>query len=223
METRIIKIDPQRPDETTLNLALKIIKGGGLISFPTDTVYALGADATSEEAIKKLYKLKRKDRKTPIAIFVKDIEEAKSYVEEISLAAQYLMEEFWPGPLTLIFKSNSEKLRSILSDTNKLGIRMSPNKFVISLLERSGVPITATSANISGRRASATASGVRYYFNNRIELILDGGKAQNPIPSTVVDLSSEQIVLLRAGAFPVDRLKKILPRIKIQKKSTSRE
>ena len=217
METRIIKIDLQRPDESTLNLASKVIKGGGIVSFPTDTLYALGADATSEQAIKQLYKLKRKDRKEPVAIFIRNVDEANSYVEEISLAAQYLMEQFWPGSLTLIFKSDSEKLRPILSETNKLGIRLSPNRLVTSLLERSGVPITATSANISGRRASATASGVRYYFNNRIELILDGGKAQNLLPSTVVDVSSEQIVLLRAGALPVDSLKKVLPRIKIQK------
>jgi len=214
-----MKIDLQRPDESTPNLASKIIKGGGIVSFPTDTLYALGADATSEQAIKQLYKLKRKDRKEPVAIFIRNLEEANSYVEEVSLTAQYLMEEFWPGPLTLIFKSNSEKLRPILSETDKLGIRLSPNKFVTSLLERSGVPITATSANISGRRASATASGVRYYFNNRIELILDGGRTENPLPSTVVDVSSEQIVLLRAGALPVDRLKSVLPRIKIQKQS----
>lgn len=219
IKTELKKIDPQNPDPKILEQVAQIIKMGGTVGLPTDTVYGLGADAFNEEAVDKIYRIKKRDRKNPVSIFINDPEQVEEYVDHIGLVGGLMMEKFWPGPLTLIFKSSHPKLIHLMRGTNRLGIRISPNKLISSIIEKTGVPITATSANVSGRRILATASGVRYYFNGRIELILDAGKAPEKSPSTVVDISSDQIFLNRPGALRLDKIRKVFPQIKILRKS----
>lgn len=217
-ETKTFKINPDRPDERLVRMAADIIKSGGIVSFATETVYALGADASNEKAVKKIYKIKKRDPQNPLSIFIKDPQEVKEYAEKSRPVAEFLIKEFWPGPLTLVFRSNYQPFDHLMGGTNKLGIRVSSHNLVNVLLERCAVPLTATSANVSGRRSCSSASAVRYYFNNRIELILDGGRSNCPFPSSVVDLTSEDILLLRQGAIPLSEIRKVAPQIKVQRK-----
>jgi len=218
IQTKLFKINPDRPDERLIRMAADIIKKGGIISFPTETVYALGVDAYNKDAVKKIYKIKKRDPNNPLSIFIKSPKEVNEYVEKMRPVAEFLMKEFWAGPLTLIFKSNYEKLSHLMGGSNKLGLRVSSHNLVNTLLARCGVPLTATSANVSGRRSCSSASAVRYYFNNRIDLVLDGGRSNCPFPSSVVDLTAEDMLLLRQGAISLSQIRKVAPQIKVQRK-----
>ncbi len=215
--TKLFKINSERPEERLIRSAVDIIKKGGIVAFSTETVYALAADAYNEKAVKKIYRIKRRDPENPLSIFIKDQKEINEYVERIRPVGEFLMREFWPGPLTLIFHSKNPKLKHLMGGTGKLGVRVSSHKLVNTLLTRCEVPLTATSANVSGRRSCSSSSAVRYYFNNRIEMILDSGRSNCPFPSSVVDLSSEDILLLRQGAISLSQIRKVAPQIKVQK------
>ncbi len=136
-------------------------------------------------------------------------------VDFISQDAQKLMERFWPGPLTLVFKSSSPRLSWVLAGGDKLGIRVSPSKLVSRILEEARVPITATSANPSGKKSCVAANRVFYFFNGRIDLILDGGKSKVFLPSTVLDVSGEEVSLIRQGHIPLEEIKKVVPGLRI--------
>jgi L-threonylcarbamoyladenylate synthase len=218
INTKLHKINPDRPDERLIRMAADIIKKGGIVAFPTETVYALGVDAYNKDAVKRIYKLKKRDPKNPLSIFLKSPEEVSEYIKKVRPVAEFLMREFWAGPLTLIFNSDYEKLSHLMGGSNKLGVRVSSHKLVNVLLARCGVPLTATSANVSGRRSCSSASAARYYFNNRIELVLDGGRSNCPFPSSVVDLTSEDMLLLRQGAISLSQIRKVAPQIKVQRK-----
>jgi L-threonylcarbamoyladenylate synthase len=144
-------------------------------------------------------------------------------VEFISEDAQKLMEKFLPGPLTLVFKSSSPKLSFVLAGGNRLGIRVSPSKLVSRILDEARVPITATSANISGKKSCIAANRVFYFFNGRIDLILDGGKSKIFLPSTVLDVSGEEVSLLRLGSIPVEEIKAVVPNVRVPEEEVSKE
>jgi len=215
--TKILMVNPENPERNVLFEAGRILKGRGIVSFPTETVYALSADAYNQEMVAKIYRIKRRDRSKPLSIFLRDADEARRVVDYISPDAQKLMEKYWPGPLTLVFKSTSPKLSVVLGQGNKLGIRVSPSKLIDRLLDVCKVPLTATSANISGKKSCVAANRVHYFFNGRIDLILDGGRSSVFLPSTVLDVSGEQVTLLRAGHIPIEDIKKIVHQVIIPK------
>lgn len=218
IQTKLFKINLDRPDERLIRMAVDTIEKGGVVAFGTETVYALGADAFNKEAVKKIYRMKKRDPQNPLSIFVKGPQEVTEYVHKSRPVSEFLMKEFWPGPLTLIFESKYEPLSHVMAGSNKLGVMVSSHNLVNVLLARCGVPLTATSANVSGRRSCTSASAVRYYFNNRIELILDCGRSNCPFPSSVVDLASEDIHLLRQGAISLSQIRKVAPQIKVPRK-----
>jgi L-threonylcarbamoyladenylate synthase len=213
--TKILPVNPENPERNIVYEAGRILKGGGIVSFPTETVYALAADAYNQETVAKIYRIKRRDRSKPLSVFLRDADEARRVVDHVSRDAQKLMDKYWPGPLTLVFKCTTCKLAVVLGKGNKLGIRVSPSKLIDRLLDVYKVPLTATSANISGKKSCVAANRVHYFFNGRIELILDGGRSAVFLPSTVLDVSGERVVLLRAGHIPVEEIKKIVPRMVI--------
>jgi L-threonylcarbamoyladenylate synthase len=215
ISTKILPVNPENPERNALYEAGRILKGKGIVSFPTETVYALGADAYNQETVAKIYRIKRRDRSKPLSVFLRDAGEARKVVDHVSRDAQKLMDKYWPGPLTLVFKCTTSKLCVVLGKGNKLGIRVSPSKLIDRLLDVCKVPLTATSANISGKKSCVAANRVHYFFNGRIDLILDGGRSTVFLPSTVLDVSGEQVILLRAGHIPIEEIKKIVPRIVI--------
>lgn len=223
VKTKILLVDPEKPDKKTTDETTKILRGGGIVSFPTETVYALGGDAYNQEVVAKIYRIKRRDRSKPFSIFLKDASEVRKVVDFISEDAQKLMEKFLPGPLTLVFKSSSPKLSFVLAGGNRLGIRVSPSRLVYRILDEARVPITATSANISGKKSCIAANRVFYFFNGRIELILDGGRTKIFLPSTVLDVSGEEVSLLRLGSIPVEEIKTVVPNLRVIEEQTPQE
>ena len=223
VNTKVLLVDPEKPDKKTTDETTKILKGGGIVSFPTETVYALGGDAYNQEVVAKIYRIKRRDRSKPFSIFLKDASEVRKVVDFISEDAKKLMEKFLPGPLTLVFKSSSPKLSFVLAGGNRLGIRVSPSKLVSRILDEARVPITATSANISGKKSCIAANRVFYFFNGRVDLILDGGKSKIFLPSTVLDVSSEEVSLLRLGSIPVEEIKAVVPKLRVLEEEVAKE
>ncbi len=215
IKTKILLADPEEPPKKEAQESARILRAGGIVSFPTETVYALGGDAYNQEVVARIYRIKRRDRSKPLSVFLKDAREVRKVVDFISPDAQKLMERFWPGPLTLVFKSNCTKLSWVLAGGDKLGIRVSPSKLVNRILEEARVPITATSANPSGKKSCVAANRVFYFFNGRVDLILDGGKSKVFLPSTVLDVSSEKVSLIRPGHIPVEEIKKVVPELTI--------
>jgi len=215
IKTKVILADLEKPDKREAQESARILKGGGIVSFPTETVYALGGDAYNQEVVARIYRIKRRDRSKPLSVFLKNAREVRKVVDFISQDAQRLMELFWPGPLTLVFKSSSPKLSWVLAGGDKLGIRVSPSKLVYRILEEAGVPITATSANPSGKKSCVAANRVFYFFNGRIDLILDAGRSKVFLPSTVLDVSGEEVSLIRQGHIPVEEIRKVVPELRI--------
>lgn len=201
--TDIIKIDFDHPDRA-LKYALNILKNGGVVSFPTETFYCLGANALDEQAINKVYHAKERDTNKPLLVFIASKKLLYILTENINATAEKLIDRFWPGPLTLVFEASSELPKILTGNTGKIGIRISGNKFVRQLCQISGFPITGTSANISNKPAPVFAEEVKESLGDRIDLILNGGKTSGDQSSTVLDISRAEPVLIRPGAIGKD-------------------
>lgn len=191
-------------DSSALNIACDFLRAGKIISFATDTIYGLAADATNQAAISALYQLKNREEKKPIAIFVKDLATAKKifYFDE---TAEKIAEKFSLGGLTLVLQKKSEnpcKLASNLnqSDDEFLGFRIVDRTFIKNLLEKFGGILAVTSANISAQKSATTPEEIKKYFaNSDLGLIVDGGKSATEIASTVVKIFDKKITILRQG------------------------
>ena len=213
IKTEILKLSSGNRNQALLQRAAELIKQGGVVAFPTETVYALGADAMKESAVQKVFLLKKRLSGKPVAIFLPQAEDLKNFVEEITPSARKLMEKFWPGPLTLIFKPKPGKMAFLTGEEEKLGVRVSSSNFVQSLLRMTGTALTATSANLSGKPEPASAEQVLDYFDGKINLVIDGGASESATPSSVVDVSGEMPVLLREGRIPFAELKRVVPEL----------
>lgn len=198
-----------------IELSKEIIKEGGIIIFPTDTVYGLLCDATNKETIKKLFKIKNRSFKKPIPIFVKDIKMAKKLVF-LNKKQENLLKKFWPGKITFILKAKTKKFpKGILSKDKKIGLRIPNYKLLNILLEKLDLPLSGTSANISGKPESTKIKDILNQFKNKKllpDLIIDAGNLKPSLPSTVFDLTSFKI--LREGAISKEKIFKILNKTK---------
>lgn len=192
MKTDVIKVDINQVDKDVLNKAAGVIKNGGLVAFPTETVYGLGADYLNKNAVRKLYEVKKRPADKPFTILISDLYELIRLTCEVSVLSRHLIERFFPGPLTLIFKMNSGE---------KIGIRMPRHKFALEFVSACNTPIAATSANISGGKSPRNAEDVLRCLDGKIALLLDGGEADIGIESTVVDVSVSPYEVLREGAI----------------------
>ena len=175
METRIIKIDRERIDEGLMEEAATIIRKGGTVAFPTETVYGLGANGLDEEAVKKIYKAKGRPSDNPLILHISSMEELKPLVDEISEEARLCIEKFWPGPLTIIFKKSGMIPDIITAGLDTVAIRMPDHPIAAKLIAKAQVPIAAPSANLSGKPSPTKASHVIEDMMGRIDMIIDGG------------------------------------------------
>jgi len=188
-------------DPEAIPSAFEIIKSGGTIAFPTDTVYGLAVDPFNPQAINHIYAIKERSMEKAIPILIGDFEQLGSLVSEINDTAKILAQNFWPGPLTLILPK-ALLLPEALSLYPTIGVRMPNHEFALNLMRRTG-PLATTSANISGDANPRTGLDVLSQLGGKIDLLLDGGETPGTIPSTVVDISSKPIRLLREG--PITR------------------
>lgn len=181
-----------------LEKAAEIILRGGLVIYPTETFYALGANALNKEAVEKVFKVKKRSLYKPISVIIADRSWLKELVVEIPEVAIALIENFWPGALTIIFKANPKWPSKLTAGTGKVGIRLSSHPIAQKLVSWVNVPITATSANISGQ---PPPSDVKSISLNRINFIISGGSTPGDIPSTIIDVTSIPPLILREGAI----------------------
>lgn len=188
--------------------ALTVLRGGGLIAFPTDTVYGLGGDLFSYNSIERIYQAKDRESTKAIPVLIGDVAQLNRVTAEIGAKARRLAETCWPGALTLVVPKHAG-LPENLSVMPTVGVRMPDHPFALTLLRASG-PLAVTSANLSGQASPQTAEDVMAQLRGRIELIIDGGKTPGGTPSTVVDCTAEEPVILRVGPISAEEIQRIV-------------
>ncbi|MBN1066766.1 threonylcarbamoyl-AMP synthase [Clostridium botulinum] len=223
MNTNIIKIDNIIDDEEKMKEAAQIIKDGGIVAFPTETVYGLGSDALNEDAVKKIFIAKGRPQDNPLIVHVAS-KNIQSLVEDIPDIAQRLIDKYWPGPLTLILKKKSIIPDMTSANLDTIGIRMPNNEIALKLIEMSNTVIAAPSANISGRPSPTDVERCIDDLSGRVDCIVGGKKSDIGLESTILDCTVNPPIVLRPGGITLEMLKEIDNRIDIDgaimKKST---
>jgi len=186
-----------RPKNASISKAIAILKAGGIIAFPTDTVYGIAAMPFNKRAIRKLYAIKKRDKKKPIAMLVSSKKSVGKFAASIPSKAKKLMAKCWPGPLTLIFKKRKSIPDFLTSGLPTIGIRMPKNDIALNLIRKAGGALAVTSANISGNKAAISADQIKRLKG--IDLIIDGGKCRIGIPSSVVFVGKDGLTIIRKG------------------------
>lgn len=201
METKIKKLNYEIIDMGIIEEAGKILKEGGLVAFPTETVYGLGGDALNPASSEKIYAAKGRPSDNPLIVHIAEKSDVYRIAERISKEAEQLMETFWPGPLTLIFPKTDLVPPKTTGGLNTVAVRMPSDKIAAAFIRAAGGFVSAPSANASGRPSTTTAKHVAEDLDGRIEMILDGGQAVIGLESTIVDVSEEKPVILRPGVI----------------------
>lgn len=214
-KTILLKVDPNKPDLSKIKVAANIIKKGGLVAFPTETVYGLGADALNSKAILSLFKAKNRPVDNPPIIHVENLDQIKNLAKEIPIKAKLLIEKFWPGPLTIVFQRSENIPIESTAGLDTIAIRMPQHKVALALIKKSKCPIAAPSANISGKPSPTLAKHVFDDLNGKIDAILDGGPTCIGVESTVVNITVNPPEVLRPGGISIEDLKKTIGDIKI--------
>lgn len=211
--TEVLELDPAHPGKRSIEHAASIIRKGGLVAFPTETVYGLGADAMNENAVRRIFEAKARPADNPVIVHIGDRGMLARLVSEVDERAQQLIDKFWPGPLTLVFKRRPEVAPSVSAGLSTVAVRMPKNKIALALVRSAGTPIAAPSANLSGRPSPTEARHVLDDLDGRIDLILDGGPTSIGIESTVLDVTTTRPVLLRTGWITEKKLNSLVGEI----------
>ena len=186
-----------------LGCTAELLEKGGVIGYPTETVYGLGCDALNRDAIIRIDAMKEREENHPYIVLVSGQDAVPPLVSRIHGYARDLMDRFWPGPLTLVFSASGDVPESVTRGTGKVGIRVSPDPFCRELLIRFSRPLVSTSANPARLPLALNARQVWFYFRRYLDLIVDGGDRSSGVPSTVLDVSGGRPVLIRKGAVSV--------------------
>jgi L-threonylcarbamoyladenylate synthase len=214
-ETLLLKVNPQRPEKAKIRVAAELIKKGGLVAFPTETVYGLGADALNPDAVLALFEAKIRPLDNPPIVHVANIEDSYRLAKHVSPKAELLMKTFWPGPLTLVLERSKTVPDETVAGLNTVAVRMPSNKIALALIKESQCPIAAPSANLAGKPSPTTAEHVFNDLNGRIDAILNGGATHIGVESTVLDVSVEPPQVLRPGGVTFEALKKALGDVRL--------
>ena len=210
MQTKLIKIDADDPNKEDMREAAEIIRSGGLVAFPTETVYGLGANALDPEASKRIYAAKGRPSDNPLIVHICRFEELLSIAKEVPPQAEKLADAFWPGPLTMIVWKNEKVPYETTGGMDTVAIRMPNHPVALELIRRSGCLIAAPSANTSGRPSPTEAQHVAEDLSGKIAMILDGGPVGIGIESTIIDLTEEKPMILRPGYITPEMLSEVL-------------
>lgn len=210
MDTRIVVIDEENIDEGLIKEAGDIIKKGGLVAFPTETVYGLGGDGLNPMSSKKIYAAKGRPSDNPLIVHISKWEAIDKIVESVPEEAKKLSDAFWPGPLTMIFKKSAAVPYETTGGLDTVAVRMPSNKIARAFIEAAGEYVAAPSANISGRPSPTVAKYVIEDMNSRIEMIIDGGESEVGLESTIVDLTGDKPLILRPGYVTDKMLSEVL-------------
>ena len=213
METRVIKINKDNIEDRLIQEAADIIKDGGLVAFPTETVYGLGANGLDEVAVSKIFKAKGRPQDNPLILHIHSMEGIKDLVTEIPDLSIRVMEEFWPGPLTILFKRSSKVPDIITAGLDTVALRMPKNDIALGIIRASNCPIAAPSANTSGRPSPTSSDHVIQDLMGKADMIIDGGTTGIGLESTVLDLSGDIAMILRPGGVTLEDLRRVIPNV----------
>lgn len=210
LRTQIVRINPELIELDKVKKIAKYLKMDGVIVYPTETFYALGANCFSQKAIQAIYRLKKRPLYKPLAVVISDLDMIREIVLEIPSTIEPLISDFWPGPLTLVLKAAPRVPQELLGPSGSIGVRLTEHRWLRSLVRQASFPVTATSANISGRKDISDPENALQVFNGKVDLMVDGGETKGDLPSTVLDLSGKRARIIREGVIPVSQLKKYL-------------
>ncbi len=214
-KTIIYKVNHEDPEPEKIRAAADVIKEGGLVAFPTETVYGLGANALNADAVLALFKAKKRPLDNPPIVHVENASDVFKLTERVPAKAEKLMKQFWPGPLTLVFERSNLVPDVTTAGLETIAVRMPKNKIALALIKESGYPIAAPSANLAGKPSPTSAKHVFDDLNGRIDVIIDGGETKIGVESTVLDISADPPTLLRPGGTSLEVLRKVLGEVKL--------
>ena len=215
MKTEMIKINPQAIDMEAIARAGDILKQGGLVAFPTETVYGLGGDATNPDASHKIYSAKGRPSDNPLIVHITNMKALEEMVAEVPQAAYVLAERFWPGPLTMIFQKNDRIPYETTGGMDTVAVRMPSDPIAQALIDASTGYIAAPSANTSGRPSPTQAAHVAKDLSGKIDMIIDGGDVNIGLESTIVDLTEDVPMILRPGYITLEMLRDVLGDVQV--------
>jgi L-threonylcarbamoyladenylate synthase len=197
----ILRTSDKESEEKILTRAVEILAEGGIIAYPTETFYGLGADATNQKAIEKIFAVKGRDFKNPVSLIIGQTEDIYPLVQNISESAKKLMAAFWPGALTIVFQASNKISPLLTAGSGKIGLRVSSHPIAIGIVQKLKRPLTATSANLSGAPECTRASEVAKQIGDKIDAIIDLGDTPGTAGSTIIDVTCDPPVILRKGTI----------------------
>ncbi len=210
-----IKVDSHNPDAEQVRRAGKILQEGGLVAFPTETVYGLGANALNPLAVAKIFTAKGRPSDNPLIVHISEVRQVYDLADDVTVPGQRLMEAFWPGPLTLVLPKKPGLSENVTAGLDTVAVRMPGNKVALEIIAAAGVPVAAPSANRSGRPSPTIAEHVMHDLNGKVDLIVDGGPCNVGLESTVLDITSEPPVILRPGGITREQLEGVLGHVEV--------
>jgi L-threonylcarbamoyladenylate synthase len=213
VKTRIFRISEENFD-AVLKEAATILRDGGTVAFPTETVYGLGADGMNPDAVRKIFEAKKRPPGNPLSLLIHSKEDLEKVTKNIPEKALKLMEIFWPGPLTIVLEKKATVPDITSGNLKSIGVRMPDHRIPLELIKRAGTPLAAPSANLSGKPSPTLATHVISDLTGRIDVIIDGGEAAIGLESTVIDMTVEPPVLLRPGAVRIEALERVIGKVK---------
>lgn len=217
MHTVLWRIDADNIENSIIKKAACLLKEGGLVAFPTETVYGLGANGLDPSALRKIFEAKGRPQDNPLILHVAELKDAFHLAEKVPSKARILMEEFWPGPLTLVLPKSRFVPPEVTAGLDTVAIRMPAHPLALALIREAGLPIAAPSANRSGYPSPTTASHVLDDLEGRIDAVLDGGPTGIGLESTVLDVSGERPVILRPGGVTEEDLRRVIGEVELDR------
>jgi len=213
--TRVLRVEPHRPDPGLIAEAARCLAQGGLVAFPTETVYGLGADATNPQAVDDIFRAKGRPADNPLIVHVASPGQVRALVREMPHSSLALMQAFWPGPLSLVLPRSDAVAPAVSCGLDTVAVRMPDHPVALDLIRVAGVPVAAPSANVSGRPSPTRAEHVLADLDGRIDYLLDAGPCRVGVESTVLDLTGPEPVVLRPGGVVVEDLGRVVGRVRI--------
>ena len=203
MATEVVRVDPAAPDQCVLDEAARVLGRGGLVAFPTETFYGLGAAALDRRAVRRVFEVKGRPASMPLLVLVDSEAMVGRVAPEIPARARELITRHWPGALTLVFRAAAGLPAELTAGTGTIGVRLPAHATARALVRALGAPVTAPSANPTGAEPPTTAGAVLAHFGDALDLVLDGGPTPGGAPSTVVDVTVDPPRVIRQGAVVV--------------------
>lgn len=212
LPAEIVKINPSKPEAKLVSYVAERIRAGQVTGMPTDTFYGLAADPLNLRAVETIYEVKSRSKHKPLSLLIESVNQAEELARPQSELFYLLARKFWPGPLTMIVKAASRLPLKVTANTGNVALRVPAAEIPLAVIRAAGVPLTATSANISGKKECTTAKGVQDQLGDRIPLIVDGGVSPRSVASTIVDLTDRdgKWRLMREGAISRQELTELL-------------